>query len=159
MENNTITRRGQYTNMKHNDELRHWQATTLACYDTGMLRHRYATTQVCYDTGMLRHWYDTTLVCYDTHTHITTTARPYTRRHNKSTLQSKTATNKETRRQESRHRQDGMRRKMRDDRWQETRWETLDEELTNTEPHECAFIHWGKSQSTRELGTWGGANN
>ena len=60
--------------MKHNDGLRHWQATTLAGYDTGMLRH----------------------------THITTTARPYTGRHNKTTKQSKMATDKETRRDEKR---------------------------------------------------------
>ena len=30
---------------------------------------------------------------------------------------------------------------------------TKDEELTQTEPHKCAFIHWGKSQSNQELGT------
>ena len=28
-----------------------------------------------------------------------------------------------------------------------------DEELTPTEPHKCAYIHWERSQSNREMGT------
>ena len=28
-----------------------------------------------------------------------------------------------------------------------------DEELTPTEPHKCAYIHWERSQANREMGT------
>ena len=41
-----------------------------------------------------------------------------------------------------------------DDQQDETKNETRrDEELTPTEPHKCAYIHWERSQSNWELGT------
>ena len=42
----------------------------------------------------------------------------------------------------------GTRRPTKDDKRR-----TRDEELTTTEPHKCAYIHWGNLQSNREQGT------
>ena len=107
---------------RHNDELRHfWWATTLL---------------VCYDTGMLRH------------THITTTATPSTRRHQKPTIQSKdgydnkgtTTVTEMTKRRDA----------------------TIDEMGRGTQKRWTSRVRFytpGEITIYLGLGTWGGANN